>query len=212
MRTRYHRGRTLFSQGPIAVRHFPEHVAAEIDLPEGEAASEENCYLVLIGYLSGCNASHRPVHLRAPVEQAAEDEWALAQRVEPDTARVASTVRFDLPAGSSVAQLPEPTDPRLHLRTVAATRAATIWFFGEPSPGRIARHAVQLQDFIALRSLTPVSTADRPAVRAARRGLFDVLTELSIPVAPWPCSHQFRFHRPLRSSLARAEVQAIRMR
>ncbi len=212
MLTRYHRGRTLFSQGRISVRHFPEHLAAEIDLPEGEAASDENCYLILIGYLSGCNASHRPVRLSAPIEPAADDEWVLTQRAEPKEGRAASTVWFDLPADSSIGHFPEPTDPRLHLRTVSATRSATIWFFGAPSPGRIARHAEQLQYFIALRSLTPVSPGDRPAIRASRRGPFDVLTELSMPVSQWPCSDHFRFKRPIRSSPVRAQAEAIRMR
>ncbi len=211
MRERCHLGQPIFSQGRISIRHFPEHLAADIVLPEGEAATEENCYIILIDYLSGCNASRRPVWLSAPIEQATDDEWVLTQRAEPQKDLVPSSVRFDLPAGSSIAHFPAPTDPRLQLRTVAATRSATIWFVGGPSPGRIARHTEQLRDFIALRSLTPISPGDRPVVRASRHGPFDVLTELSIPVSKWPCSNQFRFHRPMRSSFRRTQAEAIRM-
>jgi len=205
-----YRGRTILREGRIAVRDFPEHLAADIDIPGGEAVSDVNCYLILIDYLSGCNASHRPVILHAPVEQTTDDEWQLAQRAAPKVAPSQTAVRFELPEGPAFDHFPEPTDSRVHLRTVPASRTATIWFVGGPSPGRAERHTDQLLNFIALKGLSAILPGNRPAVRASMRGPFNILTELSISISEWPVGNLQHFNRPMRRIQGRTRALAIR--
>lgn len=212
MRTRCQRGRAILTSGRIVVRDIPEHLVADVDVSNSETTSEENCYLILIDYLSGRNGSDRPVALRAPVQQSADDEWEVVLHAEPKDGPTQSTVRFDLPEGLSLRHLPEPIDPRLHLRTVAATRSASIWFVGGPSIDRIERHSAQLRDFVALTGLVPVAPCIWPVVRSSRRGPFNMVTELSMVVSGWPSISPLPVRRPIRVRSDHAHAHVIRTR
>lgn len=206
METHNHRGRTILREGRIEIREIPEHLSAEIDIVEGEDASEENCYLILIDYLSGRNASHRPVNLRAPVEQSADDQWVLAAPAEAERVREKPVVRFDFPDDASRGYFPQPADPRLHLRTIAPVRSATIWFAGAPSLHNIKKHAEQLQTFIIMRNLASTPLVKNSQLRVSKRGPFGILTEISIPLPGWPAGNRLKYYHPARGRGYRAHV------
>ncbi|MFN4025423.1 MAG: heme-binding protein [Hyphomonas sp.] len=182
MRTQTRRSRTILRQGRIALRDCPAHVAADIDVADGDIGSEADSYSVLMDYLTGSNARRQLIAVREPIQQADDDEWLLTERGPP----IRSAVRFEFPEGTFLGNLPEPADPRIHLTNVPARRLATTWFFGQPSEDRVARNSDKLQNFITLKGLTPLSQGGAPSLLARRHGPFRAFTELSIPIAGWP--------------------------
>lgn len=184
--------RTFYRHGRIALKDLPAHFAVDIDVPTGKPGADTDCYLILVDYLSGCNSSHRPVVLHAPVQQAADDEWQLTEKTASLEQQMRTSIRFEFSNGPFLSEFPEPTDPRVRLHKVAASRLATIWFAGGASVERVASEADRLRDFIALKDLSPLATSAPPAVRATRCGPFRLLTELSIPIAQWQTAGKIR--------------------
>lgn len=177
--------RTFYRHGRIAVKDRSAHLAVDIDIPVGERSADANCYLILIEYLSGSNASHQPVALRAPVQQLDDDDWQLTEKSVSTSQPGRTSVRFEFSDDVFLSQLPAPTDPRVHLRRVALSRSATIWFAGQPSTERVASRSQQLRTFISLNNLLPLFSNQGPEIRTAKRGPFQMLTELSLPISEW---------------------------
>lgn len=200
METRSHRGRTILKEGRIKVLEIPEHLSAEIAILDGENASEENCYLILVDYLSGCNVTHRPVNLRAAIEQSAGDQWVLAQPADAEPVRTKLVVRFIFPEPAPKGYFPAPNDPRLILRTIAPARSANIWFAGIPSDRNIAKHAEILQTFVAKRNLASSRSISEPELGVERFGLFGMLTEVSMPLSVRPARSRLQSDRQVQGS------------
>jgi len=190
------RERIILREGRIVIREIPEHRAAEIDIHDGDDASEQNCYLILIDYLSGNNVSHCPVKLHAPIVQSAYDEWILAAPPEAAGVRKKPIVRFEFPVGSSGVYFPQPTNPRVNLRSIAPVRSAAIWFPGKPSPKNIEKHAGQLHAFIAARNLASPALVSKSELSLAKCGLFGILTEISVLLPSWPAGNRVKNNRP----------------
>lgn len=202
------RGRAILRRGRMTVRDFPAHVVADIVIAGAASETAKEGALVLIAYLSGSNMSRCPVALRGPVELVGVDERVLTGSArQPDTA-VEGIVRFRLAGGASAGRSPQPFDPRLTLRTVGATRSASIWFVGEPTPARVAELTARLQTFVALRCLTPATFGDRATIRASKRGPFEAITELSMQLSEWPASSQMGLDRTLRRTNGRTSLAA----
>ena len=80
--------------------------------------------------------------MTAPVTQTQSDgEWV---------------VQFTMPGGYSLETLPEPSDPKVKLRTVAAARFAVIRFSGLVSRARVEAKTAELVDFAKARHLRTV--------------------------------------------------------
>jgi SOUL heme-binding protein len=188
-----HFGRSAFQRyGRIALKTRMAHLAIEIDIETGKSQADENCYRLLIEYLSGSNASSRPIALKASMQQIDEDEWQLTEKSVSKVQPEPTAVRFELSAARTLGWLPEPTDPRVHLRSVALSRSATIWFAGRPSAERIASQSEQLRNFISLNNLLPASGFQEEKLRTTRRGPFGMLTELSLPISVWTSGRAIR--------------------
>jgi hypothetical protein len=67
MGTRLIQGQAVLREGRMALRRWPAHLAATIEVVNGDDAAEAHSYDILIDYLLGNNASQQPVALRAPV-------------------------------------------------------------------------------------------------------------------------------------------------
>ncbi len=188
----YGGARTLYRHGRLALKDCPAHLAVDIDVPGDEPGTEANCYLILIEYLPGCNAAHRPVMLHAPVEQTSDDDWQLTEKAASVHRPARKSIRLEIATGPFLGDLPEPTDPRVHLQKTARLRLATIWFAGVASSERVAAETGRLRDFIAIRNLSPLAMSAPSAVRSTRCGPFRMLTELSIPILESQAAAQIR--------------------
>ncbi|WP_223164158.1 SOUL family heme-binding protein [Nocardioides mesophilus] len=105
----------------------------------------------LAGYLGGRNRGGAKVAMTAPVVQAASPERisATAATVQPAEGTGRYVVGFVMPAAYTRDSLPEPTDPRIHLRVVPEQHAAAHRFSGRWSRGSYEAKAAQLLKDVA---------------------------------------------------------------
>ena len=134
------------SIGMVQVRQYAARVAAETVVDGDEEGSRSAGFRRLAGYIFGGNHGGVKIAMTAPVAQdAAGTRIAM-------TAPVAQTqdpsgrwrIRFYMPAGSTLANLPQPNDPTVELVAVPPETVAVLRFSGIPSAGSVATQTGQL--------------------------------------------------------------------
>lgn len=142
------------------LRHYPEHLLAEVSVEGSFEAAGNQAFRHLFAYISGENRSNQAVSMTAPVVQS-EGSQRIAMTAPvvqepvgaPEPGQQAGThrVAFVLPEDFTLESAPQPTDPLVTLRVVAEREAAVIRFSGRWSQTRYLR---QLEH---LRSALPVA-------------------------------------------------------
>jgi hypothetical protein len=137
--------------GPIQVRDYPALVAAEVDIGGDRAAAGAAGFRLLAGYIFGGNSRKQSIAMTAPVVQARGGGVTI-----PMTAPVtqgggpgAWVVRFIMPRGSTLPNLPTPNDARVHLRALPPNRIAVARFSGLAGDKDILRETETLEAFLA---------------------------------------------------------------
>ncbi len=120
------------------VRHYPAHVVAETRVRGSFEGVGNTSFRRLVGFIGGRNTASAKVAMTAPVIQA-EEAHAAGSYV----------VSFVMPAEFDLSRTPEPTDPDITLRAVAAHTAAALRFSGRWSRARYEEHAQRLVDDLA---------------------------------------------------------------
>ena len=177
------RQRTVSAMGRIRVHEWLEHMSVEIDPALGSPGNSPDAYGLLMDYLTGENTEHKVVVLHAAIRMFESD--GVLPRAAPSSACDRLPARFDIDVGAPSAYLPPPGNPRVHLRAVPAARTVSIWFVRRPTAARIAEHTAKLHTFLALLGVSTVERTPAAPARLSRCGPFGMITELSIPVAPW---------------------------
>jgi DNA gyrase inhibitor GyrI len=174
--------RILDKQGDIEIRDYPPMIVAETrTVGERQAAINEG-FRAIADYIFGHNAGSRKVAMTAPVLQQSEEPAASpaaagsisgsesgsaagsAPTPMAPTANAAATwsVRFIMPAGSTMDNLPAPANPAVRLREVPGQRIAAIRFSGTADADSVAANTSALTRFIAdkgLHALAPPTYA-----------------------------------------------------
>jgi hypothetical protein len=143
------------------LRRYPSHVVAEVsvELPFEQAGNAAFRYL--FGYITGQNRSRTSVAMTAPVVQsggAAQKVAMTAPVVQHSTQEGGYAVAFVLPASMTEETAPEPTDPRVLIRTVPARLAAVTRYSGRWSQDAYERHCTSLRKAIEAEGLEAVGT------------------------------------------------------
>jgi hypothetical protein len=148
-------------EGSFEERHYPAMVVAEVALGGDRNQSVNQGFRVLAGYIFGGNQRRQSIAMTAPVVQAK----AQGEQI-PMTAPVVQgregggwVIRFIMPAGASLATLPTPNDPRVHLKSVPPTRVAVVRFSGLAGEADVERQTAALRKFVAAHHLTPTGPA-----------------------------------------------------
>ena len=92
-------------------------------------------------------------------------------------------VRFIMPHGATVATLPRPNNPRVHLRDVAASRVAVVRFSGLARPDDVAARTLALSRFVAAQHLQPSGPPSLAQYDPPWTPWFMRRNEIMIPVA-----------------------------
>jgi len=123
--------------GEVEVRRYPQHTIAEV-LVDGDFDEAGNRgFRPLFGYIqSGRVAMTAPV-----VQTRGGAEHAVA---------------FVMPAGRDPASLPEPTDPKVHLRTIHEHTAAALRFSGWGNGRDLERRGRRLAELLVGSPWRPV--------------------------------------------------------
>lgn len=129
------------AQGDFEVRDYPSLVVAEVEVEGDHQTASSRGFGLLAKYIFGGNAGNNKIAMTAPVLQTQVG----MQGSESDmitSARVAGhggnwKVQFTMPSEFSLADLPEPNDKRVHLKSISPTRMAVLVFSGLTSERRV---------------------------------------------------------------------------
>ncbi|MEU1684052.1 SOUL family heme-binding protein [Micromonospora sp. NPDC005707] len=149
------------------LRRYPAHLVAEVHVAGSFEAAGNAAFRPLARYLSGANRSRRavPVAARAAPEPAGPERIAMTVPVlQEEGDRPGSwLVRFVMPAGFTLATLPEPADPLVTTREIPGQLAAAMRFSGRWTARTFERRATALGRAVTAAGLSPTG-----AVRYAR--------------------------------------------
>jgi SOUL heme-binding protein len=130
----------------IEVRQYSAYTVAEITVAGPASEAGKQAFPILAGYIFGKNKGERKMAMAAPVTQAAIPvKLKMTAPVTQTVAPGGFLVQFVLPKDVSVANAPEPIDPRIQLREVPASRVAVIRYSGFWSDSNYNEHLVSLQ-------------------------------------------------------------------
>ena len=122
--------------GALEIRSYGPRIAAETDVGANEIAARSAGFRRLAGYIFGGNAGNSSIAMTAPVAQQPSETIAMTAPVMQDqNATGGWTIRFFMPAQYTLATLPHPNDPAVHLVTVPAQTVAVVSLFRLDQPG-----------------------------------------------------------------------------
>lgn len=135
MATERPRYEVLQKRGDLEVRQYPPYLVAETEVGGDLEVAGTTAFRVLAGYIFGKNRSSQQLAMTAPVAQVptSSGTWA---------------VQFMMPSTSSLATLPEPLDPAVHLREMPARKMAALRYSGTWSSRNYEKHLVQLRSAV----------------------------------------------------------------
>ena len=130
----------------IEIRDYAAYTVAEV-VVEGAAEQAGNrAFPILAAYIFGKNKGSRKLEMTAPVTQTAEPvKLAMTAPVTQSATEAGFLVQFVLPKDINLSNAPEPIDPRIKLRQVAAARLAVIRYSGFWSEDNYNQHLGLLQ-------------------------------------------------------------------
>jgi hypothetical protein len=103
--------------GPFEIRDYQAAVVAEVTVTGDRREAASKGFRLLAGYIFGGNRRHQSIAMTAPVAQErAGQKIAMTAPVTQTQQDGAWVVRFTMPSAYSLETLPEPNDPRVHLR------------------------------------------------------------------------------------------------
>jgi hypothetical protein len=131
--------------GPVQIRQYGPRIAAETVIDAGEEAARYKGFQRLAGYIFGGNLGHAEIAMTAPVAQQPSRNIAMTAPVgQSRSAGGGYVVQFFMPAGETLASLPAPNDPAVHLVAVPAQSMAVLRFSDGRDPADVAAKQASL--------------------------------------------------------------------
>ncbi|MBM4382145.1 MAG: heme-binding protein [Deltaproteobacteria bacterium] len=119
------------------LRAYGPYVVAEVEVKGTQESAGNAGFRVLAAYIFGENRSRESIAMTAPVTTARSQKIAMtAPVIERAAGEGTYLVQFTMPAGYTLASLPEPKDRRVQLREVAARSVAVRRYSGGWSQSR----------------------------------------------------------------------------
>lgn len=129
----------------VEIRQYAPYVVAEVTVPGPADSAGNRAFPLLAGYIFGKNKGERKMAMTAPVTQTPTPvKMAMTAPVTQAPVAEGYLVQFVLPKSVTLDTAPEPLDPRVKIREVAAHRVAAIRFSGFWSEDNYQRHLTQL--------------------------------------------------------------------
>lgn len=125
------------SRPDYELRAYAPYVVAEVEVTGTQESAGNAGFRLLAAYIFGENRSRESIAMTAPVTTARSQKIAMtAPVIERAAGKGAYSVQFTMPAGYTLASLPEPKDRRVQLREVSARRVAVRRYRGGWSESR----------------------------------------------------------------------------
>lgn len=126
----------------LEIRRYAPRLAAETEVAADEAASREQGFRLLAGYIFGGNRGSARIAMTAPVAQEPV-RIAMTAPVAQSATAAGHRIRFLLPA--ALRDPPVPNDPQVRVVEVPAETYAVLRFTGSTSPQSVADAQARLR-------------------------------------------------------------------
>ena len=146
-------------QGAFELRAYEPVIVAEVRAEGSRDEAVNVGFRILAAYIFGANLPGTSIAMTAPVTQEAGARIAMTAPVTQQGGQGDWTIRFLMPAGSTLASLPRPKDARIHLAEAPGRRIAAVRFSGFATDASLAEHERQLGDWVVKRRLVPAGPA-----------------------------------------------------
>ena len=139
----------------VEFRKYSPYVVAEVVVDATAEDAGNRAFPILAGYIFGKNKGNRKFAMTAPVTQTSEPT-RIEMTVPATQPSVMGTVRvqFVLPKEVTMATAPEPIDPRIQLRLVAAGNWAVLRYSGSWSQANYQEHLSELKTLLEAQGVT----------------------------------------------------------
>jgi hypothetical protein len=176
--------KTVLRDGAFEVRDYPALVVAEVTVCGDQKEAANKGFRILAGYIFGGNKRRQGIAMTAPVAQAPTSE-KIAMTAPVTQTRKADewVVRFTMPSGYTLETLPEPDDPRVHLRVLPPARLAVLQFSGLARPDDVAARTAELERLVGTHNLRAAGPASLAQYDPPWTLWFMRRNEVMIPVA-----------------------------
>ncbi len=139
------------------IRDYSPHILAETVVDGTLEEAGNIAFDRLFRYISGANTSRDRVTMTAPVsQQPTSEKIKMTAPVGQQPLLGGWVVSFMMPASYTLETLPQPLDPLISLRQVAARRMAAIRYSGFWSEKAYLRNKQELESWIRQKGLTVV--------------------------------------------------------
>ena len=176
----------VLKHGAFEVRDYPPLVVAEVAVTGSRTEAAGKGFRLLAGYIFGGNNRRQKIAMTAPVIQspAAGETIAMTAPVLQTGGDGTWTVRFIMPRGATLENLPRPNDAKVHLNSLAAARVAVVRFSGLARQDDVASKTLALSGFVTAQHLRAVSPPSLAQYDPPWTPWFMRRNEMMIPVAP----------------------------
>jgi len=177
--------RSVLHEGAFEVRDYPALVIAEVTVSGDQKEAASKGFRLLAGYIFGGNKRRQSIAMTAPVAQAPTSEKiAMTAPVTQIQSAGEWVVRFTMPSAYSMDTLPEPNDPKVHLRVLPPTRFAVLQFSGLARKDDVATKTAELEKLAGTHHLRAIGPASLAQYDPPWTLWFMRRNEVMLPVAP----------------------------
>ncbi len=142
--------RLVKRQGHFEIRAYEPMVLAEIQVPGFRRDATNDGFRALASYILGANNKNERIAMTIPVTTQPSDDVG---------GQKGWTVRFIMPPGSTLGDLPKPDDKNISLIETDVARAAVIRFSGRTTDSSLKKNSLALKNWIKEEHLLPTAPA-----------------------------------------------------
>ena len=143
--------------GKFEILDYAPHILAETVVDGDIEQAGSKAFKRLFRYISGDNRSQQKVAMTAPVsQQPSGEKIEMTAPVGQRSVGGQWVVSFMMPASYTLETLPQPDDPKISLRLVAAHRMAAVRYSGFWSEKKYLRYRKKLVVWVDKEGLTAV--------------------------------------------------------
>ena len=173
-------------EGDFSVRDYPALIVAEVSVEGDRSSAASKGFRLLAGYIFGGNIRKASIAMTTPVlqEPAGGAKIVMTAPVLQSGGGKTWKVRFVMPEGSTLENLPKPISSKVRLLAQPRTQMAVVRFSGLIWPSRIAAKTAALEDFVRSHHLKSIGPASLAQYNPPWTLWFLRRNEVMIPVAP----------------------------
>ena len=176
--------RSVLHEGAFEVRDYPALVVAEVTVSGDQNQAANKGFRLLAGYIFGGNKRRQSIAMTAPVsEEPTSEKIAMTAPVTQIQNAGEWVVRFTMPSAYSIETLPEPNDPKVHLRALPPTRFAVLRFSGLARKDDVAAKISELENLAGAHHLRIIGPASLAQYNPPWTLWFMRRNEVMVPVA-----------------------------